>query len=71
MAGQPVVQLVVVVLDIREDNPKAREVSPAHLGEDSGGFSMELYLKHREWNALLGALAIVAVLVAKMMFLRH
>jgi hypothetical protein len=26
---------------------------------------MQLYLKHREWNALLGALAIIAVLVLK------
>ena len=34
--------------------------------DDPGGFSMELYLKHREWNALLGALAIVAALVLKM-----
>ena len=34
-------------------------------GDDAGGFSMQLYLKHREWNALLGALAIIAVLVLK------
>ncbi len=31
----------------------------------SGGFSMELYLKHREWNALLGAMGVAAVLIAK------
>ncbi len=37
----------------------------SHVGDDGGGFSMELYLKHREWNALLGALAILAVLVVK------
>ena len=29
------------------------------------GFSLELYLKHREYNALVGALAILAVLVVK------
>jgi protein-S-isoprenylcysteine O-methyltransferase Ste14 len=39
--------------------------------EAGGGFSMELYLKHREWNALLGALAIIAALVLKMKILMH
>jgi protein-S-isoprenylcysteine O-methyltransferase Ste14 len=38
--------------------------------EAGGGFSMELYLKHREWNALLGTLAVVAVLVIKMKMFR-
>jgi protein-S-isoprenylcysteine O-methyltransferase Ste14 len=38
-------------------------------GEAGGGFSMELYMKHREWNALLGALAILAALVIKMKLL--
>jgi protein-S-isoprenylcysteine O-methyltransferase Ste14 len=36
-------------------------------GAESGGFSWELYRKHREWNALLGVLGMVAGLVAKMM----
>lgn len=36
--------------------------------DDGGGFSMELYLKHREWNALLGAAGIVCVLVGKMIW---
>jgi protein-S-isoprenylcysteine O-methyltransferase Ste14 len=31
-----------------------------------GGFSMELYLKHREYNALIGAAAMVVVLIGKM-----
>lgn len=35
-----------------------------------GGFSMELYLKHREWNALLGSVAIVIALIIKMKLLR-
>ena len=39
--------------------------TPAGAGDDAGGFSMQLYLKHREWNALLGALAIIAMLVLK------
>ena len=40
-----------------------------HSGDESeasAGFSLELYLKHREYNALLGALAMMAVLVVKM-----
>jgi protein-S-isoprenylcysteine O-methyltransferase Ste14 len=41
----------------------------ARSGEQapSDGFSFDLYLKHREYNALLGALAMVAVLIARMM----
>jgi protein-S-isoprenylcysteine O-methyltransferase Ste14 len=31
------------------------------------GFSFDLYLQHREYNALLGALAMIAALIAKMM----
>jgi len=34
--------------------------------QSASGFSLELYLKHREYNALLGALAMVAGLIAKM-----
>jgi protein-S-isoprenylcysteine O-methyltransferase Ste14 len=34
--------------------------------DTAGGFSSDLYLKHREYNALLGALAMLAVLVAKL-----
>ena len=36
--------------------------------EASGGFSFELYLKHREYNALLGALAMVAALIVRMVW---
>lgn len=39
-------------------------------GEPRGGFSFDLYLQHREWNALLGAVAMLAMLIAKMMLLR-
>jgi protein-S-isoprenylcysteine O-methyltransferase Ste14 len=38
--------------------------------EAGGGFLMELYLKHREWNALLGAVAIIVVLIVKMKIFR-
>jgi hypothetical protein len=34
--------------------------------DEDVGFSMALYLKHREYNALLGAMAIVGALIAKM-----
>jgi hypothetical protein len=45
-----------------------RIVPHSHGEETSPGFSFELYLKHREYNALFGALAVVAGLVAKMIF---
>jgi protein-S-isoprenylcysteine O-methyltransferase Ste14 len=46
-------------------------ITPARSASgDPGGFSMELYLKHREWNALLGAVGIVAVLILKMKLIR-
>jgi protein-S-isoprenylcysteine O-methyltransferase Ste14 len=43
------------------------------LGASSGastGFSLDLYLKHREYNALLGALAMIAALIVRMRFFR-
>ncbi len=40
-------------------------------GEVSDGFSLDLYLKHREYNALLGAAGMMAVLVLKMTFFVH
>ncbi len=33
------------------------------------GFSRELYFRHREYNSLLGAAAILAVLIAKILWL--
>lgn len=38
--------------------------------ETSAGFSFELYRKHREYNALLGAIGMTALLLVKMRFLR-
>jgi protein-S-isoprenylcysteine O-methyltransferase Ste14 len=38
-------------------------------GDGEGGFSMELYLKHREWNALLGSVLLAGALILKMKFL--
>jgi protein-S-isoprenylcysteine O-methyltransferase Ste14 len=37
----------------------------------STDFSLDLYLKHREYNALLGAIAITAALALKMLFLHR
>lgn len=40
-------------------------------GETSGGFSLDLYLRHREYNALLGSLALTAAVMVKMKFLQR
>jgi protein-S-isoprenylcysteine O-methyltransferase Ste14 len=37
---------------------------------DPAAFSMDLYLQHREYNALLGAVAMLAALVVKMIVFR-
>lgn len=42
----------------------------AHDGGTPGAFSWELYLKHREWKAMVGAAAVVAGLMAKMTFFK-
>ncbi|HZW96019.1 MAG TPA: isoprenylcysteine carboxylmethyltransferase family protein [Candidatus Eremiobacteraceae bacterium] len=39
---------------------------PNASSEASAGFSFDLYLKHREFNALLGAVALIVALVVKM-----
>jgi len=44
--------------------PHSRE-EPAHQ------FSLQLYLKHREYNALLGTLAMVAALITKIVLFRR
>lgn len=49
--------------------PRFTGVNLATTREGSGeasGFSMALYLQHREYNALLGALAVMAALIVKM-----
>jgi protein-S-isoprenylcysteine O-methyltransferase Ste14 len=38
----------------------------SHEDEAPAGFSMDLYLKHREYNALLGALGMMAALILKL-----
>ncbi len=39
--------------------------------DTSARFSMDLYLQHREYNALLGALAMLAALIAKVSLFRN
>jgi protein-S-isoprenylcysteine O-methyltransferase Ste14 len=36
----------------------------------AGVFSIELYMKHREWNALLGSLLLLGAVIIKMIFSR-
>lgn len=44
-------------------------ITPAPIGAGKGGqFSRELYLQHREYNALLGAAAIYAALSLRIYF---
>jgi protein-S-isoprenylcysteine O-methyltransferase Ste14 len=50
-------------------------LTPGHLrnagrNADSGGFATALYMKHREYNALLGACAIYALLIAGLLLHR-
>jgi protein-S-isoprenylcysteine O-methyltransferase Ste14 len=40
-------------------------------GPGSGSFSLKLYRKHREYNAALGAAAVIAILIAKLIFISH
>jgi protein-S-isoprenylcysteine O-methyltransferase Ste14 len=47
--------------------PRLTPRSGAATGD---GFSLELYRKHREYNALLGAAAMITALIAKMLLLR-
>jgi len=44
-------------------------VTPCRLGGE-GGFSLHLYQKHREYNALLGTLAMAAALILRMILFR-
>jgi protein-S-isoprenylcysteine O-methyltransferase Ste14 len=48
--------------------PRVTPHSP-NKKESPSRFSLELYLKHREYNALLGAMAMTAALILKMKFL--
>jgi protein-S-isoprenylcysteine O-methyltransferase Ste14 len=47
------------------------QIGPAHPGETGARFSMELYLKHREYNALIGCVVLLSALILKMTLLRR
>jgi hypothetical protein len=47
-----------------------RGPSQSAIQDTTGRFSFDLYLKHREYNALLGALAMLAALIIKMNLLK-
>lgn len=40
----------------------------SRISRPGSGFSLELYLRHREYNAIVGALLVIAVLVAKLLW---
>jgi len=44
-------------------------ITPAYREKGLGEFSVDLYLKHREYNALLGSFALAAALIIKMKLL--
>jgi len=45
-------------------------LTPARGESEPGRFSRERYLHHREYNALIGAIAIYAALAARLLFFR-
>lgn len=47
-----------------------RITSQSATEDEPAGFSTDLYLKHREYNTLIGALAMLVALVVKMKFFR-
>jgi protein-S-isoprenylcysteine O-methyltransferase Ste14 len=47
-----------------------RITSYSSNGENTRSFSVDLYQKHREYNSLLGSLAMLAALIAKMLLVR-
>jgi protein-S-isoprenylcysteine O-methyltransferase Ste14 len=44
---------------------------PETTGDDTAGFSRQLYMKHREYNALLGSALMMGALILKMVLVRH
>ncbi len=44
-------------------------ITPLRSDEESGGFCLDLYLKHREYNALIGCVLLAGALVVKITML--
>jgi len=42
---------------------------PSSLGKSEGSFSWDLFRKHREYNATLGSIAMMAALVVKLIWI--
>ncbi|MGH9569661.1 MAG: methyltransferase family protein, partial [Candidatus Angelobacter sp.] len=51
--------------------PLRRRSNLAQDKENRGAFSRELYMKHREYNAALGSVVMLGVLILKMMLVQH
>jgi protein-S-isoprenylcysteine O-methyltransferase Ste14 len=51
--------------------PLPRRSNLARDKENHGAFSRELYMKHREYNAALGSVVMLGVLILKMMLVQH
>lgn len=46
-------------------------LGPARIGGERGKFSFDLYLKHREWNALAGAAGMIGILILEVVLWRR
>ena len=46
-------------------------IHPARIDGERGEFSFDLYLKHREWNALLGAAGMIVILILELVLRRR
>jgi protein-S-isoprenylcysteine O-methyltransferase Ste14 len=51
--------------------PRLRPYRSSATDDDNGGFSRELYLKHREYNAALGSALMIGALILKMVLVQH
>ncbi|HSM85897.1 MAG TPA: isoprenylcysteine carboxylmethyltransferase family protein [Candidatus Limnocylindrales bacterium] len=51
--------------------PRLTPYRPGDGEVSQGGFSRELYLKHREYNAALGSALMVAALILKILLVHH
>lgn len=46
-------------------------ITPARLSRAKGSFSRPLYVKHREYNALIGTVAVYAALLVRLLWITH
>ena len=55
---------------VRRPEPSAQNLEPSAHSPEPASFSWSRYRKHREYNALLGTVAMIAALAAKLVWLR-